>query len=80
MPTLLLNLLLSMIVLPYEKAKAQGGDRIFSGRYSVFERQMGITPTVIQRNTQSLPLYLNLTKTAMLHIMALFTNAMKIMP
>lgn len=46
MPTMLINSLLSMIVLPHEKAKSNNPDRIFSGRYSVFENQMDITPKI----------------------------------
>lgn len=47
-PTLLLNSLLSMIVLPYEKAKNNGADKIFKGKFSVFEQQLGISPTLFQ--------------------------------
>lgn len=45
MPTLLINSLLSMIVLPYEKAKSNG-DKIFKDKFSVFETRMGITTTL----------------------------------
>ena len=48
MPTLLINSLLSLIVLPNEKAKAKGKEKIFSGSFSVFEKSMGITPTLFQ--------------------------------
>ena len=48
MPTLLINSLLSMIVLPYEKARNKGSGRLFSGKFSVFEHSMGITPTLFQ--------------------------------
>lgn len=48
MPTLLINSLLSMIVLPHEKAKAKSSEKVFSGKYSLFEQRMGITPTIFQ--------------------------------
>lgn len=48
MPTLLINSLLSMIVLPHEKAKAKNGEKVFSSKLSVFEQRMGITTTLFQ--------------------------------
>lgn len=44
MPTLLINSLLSMIVLPHEKAKMKNHEKIFGLPFSTFEKQMGITP------------------------------------
>ena len=43
MPTLLINSLLSMIVLPYEKAQ---NNNAFKEKFSLFEKQMNITPTL----------------------------------
>lgn len=48
MPTLLINSLLSMIVLPYEKAKTKGSGKVFSDKFSVFEHNIGIKPTLFQ--------------------------------
>lgn len=48
MPTLLINSLLSLIILPYEKAKARDNNRVFSGKFSTFENQMGISPIIFQ--------------------------------
>ena len=48
MPTLLINSLLSMIVLPHEKAKTKNKEKVFTEKYSVFEQRMGITPTIFQ--------------------------------
>lgn len=47
-PTLLLNSLLSMIVLPYEKAKSNGTDKVFTGRFSTLKTQLGIEPTLFE--------------------------------
>lgn len=47
-PTLLLNSLLSMIVLPYEKAKVQNYKFLSEDKIAVFEKSLGITPTLFQ--------------------------------
>ena len=47
-PTMLLNSLLSLVVLPYEKAKKKNGDRIFSGKYEQISKNLGFSPDVFQ--------------------------------
>lgn len=47
-PTLLLNSLLSMIVLPYEKAKNSNSKFLSDDKFNVFENQLGISPTLFQ--------------------------------
>lgn len=47
-PTLLLNCLLSLVVLPYEKAKKKNGDRIFPGEYKNIEKKLGFSPATFQ--------------------------------
>lgn len=44
-PTLLLNSLLTLIVLPYEKGK-RNSDNIFKLKIKDFERSMGISPSI----------------------------------
>lgn len=47
-PTLLLNSLLTMVVLPYEKAKNKDKEKIFKLKFKDFETRMGISPTLFQ--------------------------------
>ena len=78
MPTLLINSLLSMIVLPHEKAKSKSNDKVFSGRLSVFEQQMGITPTlfvpikacdncVVSYNNRTTSIFINKLRNGIAH-------------
>lgn len=47
-PTLLLNSLLSMIVLPYEKAKNSKYKFLSDDKFVTFEKKLGIPPTLFQ--------------------------------
>ena len=47
-PTLLLNSLLSMIVLPFEKAKSKECEKIFSDDISVLCKSIGVYPTLFK--------------------------------
>lgn len=47
-PTLLLNSLLSLVVLPCEDAKKRDGKRIFPGKYKEIIKKLGITPVTFQ--------------------------------
>ena len=38
-PTMLLNSLLSLVILPFEKAKSKDGERIFKGTYKDLEKR-----------------------------------------
>lgn len=78
MPTLLINSLLSMIVLPHEKAKSKSSDKVFSGRFTVFEQQMGITPTlfipikkcencVVSYNNKTTSIFINKLRNGIAH-------------
>lgn len=44
--TMLINSLLSLVVLPCEKAKKNDGNRIFSGTYKDLEKRVGSSPTI----------------------------------
>ncbi len=78
MPTLLINSLLSMIVLPYEKAKNRNGDKIFSDKFSVFEKALGIAPTqfvpinycencVVKYNKKTTKIFINKLRNGIAH-------------
>ena len=45
-PTMLLNSLLSLVVLPFEKAKTNNGDKIFKGKFNELMRRFGIHPVI----------------------------------
>lgn len=45
-PTMLINSLLSLVILPFEKAKKKDGKKIFPGSYKNLEKDIGILPTV----------------------------------
>lgn len=45
-PTMLINSLLSLVVLPLEKAKKKNGKKVFSGTYKELEKNIGFLPTV----------------------------------
>lgn len=47
-PTMLLNSLLSLVVIPYERAKKGNGERIFSGKLDDLSKRLPISPTVFQ--------------------------------
>lgn len=48
-PTMLLNSLLSLVLLPYEKAKAKNGEKIFSGEINNLFKLFGIQPIVFNQ-------------------------------
>lgn len=43
---MLINSLLSLVILPYERAKESGGGRIFPGKYPDLIRKIGISPQI----------------------------------
>lgn len=45
-PAMLINSLLSLVILPYERAKESGGGRIFPGKYPDLIRKIGISPQI----------------------------------
>ena len=45
-PAMLINSLLSLVILPYERAKESGGGRIFPGKYPDLIRKFGISPQI----------------------------------
>ncbi len=45
-PTMLINSLLSLVILPFEKAKEKDGQRIFAGSYGDFKKELDIAPTI----------------------------------
>lgn len=45
-PTMLINSLLSLVILPFEKAKEKDGKRIFTGSYTRFKKEIRISPSV----------------------------------
>lgn len=47
-PTLLLNSLLSLIIIPCEDAKRRDGTKIFPGKYLDLIKKLGITPKIFQ--------------------------------
>lgn len=47
-PTLLLNSLLSLIIIPCEDAKRKDGTKIFPGKYPELMKKLGIAPKVFQ--------------------------------
>ena len=47
-PTMLLNSLLSLVVLPFEESKKRNRLRIFPGSYSNIIKGLGITPIIFQ--------------------------------
>lgn len=47
-PTMLINSLLSLVVLPFESAKKTNGEKIFPGTYKELENNLGFSPLVFQ--------------------------------
>lgn len=47
-PTMLINSLLSLVILPFEKAKKTTRERIFPGTYKELERKLGFNPIIFQ--------------------------------
>ena len=47
-PTMLINSLLSLVVLPFEQAKKANGDKIFPGKYKDLEKKLGFSPVIFQ--------------------------------
>ena len=47
-PTMLINSLLSLVVLPFESAKATNGEKIFPGGYKDLEKKLGFSPVIFQ--------------------------------
>lgn len=47
-PTMLINSLLSLVVLPFEQAKKTNGKKIFPGKYSDLEKKLGFSPLIFQ--------------------------------
>ena len=47
-PTMLLNSLLSLVIIPYERAKKSKGERIFPGKLDDLSKRLPISPTVFQ--------------------------------
>lgn len=45
-PTMLINSLLSLVVLPFECAKKTDGNKIFPGRFADLVKKLGITPQI----------------------------------
>ena len=45
-PTMLINSLLSLVVLPFECAKKTDGNKIFPGRFADLVKKIGITPQI----------------------------------
>ena len=45
-PTMLINSLLSLVVLPFECAKKTDGSKIFPGRFADLVKKIGITPQI----------------------------------
>lgn len=45
-PTMLINSLLSLVVLPYESAKIKNGEKIFPGGYKDLEKKLGFSPVI----------------------------------
>ena len=45
-PTMLINSLLSLVVLPFESAKKSNGEKIFPGAYKDLENKLGFAPVV----------------------------------
>lgn len=47
-PTMLINSLLSLVVLPFESAKKANGEKVFPGTYKDLEKKLGFNPVVFQ--------------------------------
>ncbi|WP_251614896.1 HEPN family nuclease [Senimuribacter intestinalis] len=47
-PTMLLNSLLSLVILPYEEIKRKGRGRLFSGRIIELNKKFGFSPEIFQ--------------------------------
>ena len=47
-PTMLINSLLSLVILPFESAKKTNGERIFPGTYRELEKKLGFNPVIFQ--------------------------------
>lgn len=47
-PAMLINSLLSLVVLPFEKAKKKDGNKIFPGSYKDLEKKLGFNPEIFQ--------------------------------
>lgn len=47
-PTMLLNSLLSLVIIPYERAKKSNGERIFPGKLEDLSKRLSVSPTVFQ--------------------------------
>lgn len=45
-PTMLINSLLSLVVLPFEKAKKKDGKKVFPGTYKALEKNIGFLPII----------------------------------
>ena len=45
-PTVVINSLLSLVILPYEKAKKNNGEKIFSGKLADLQKKLGILPLI----------------------------------
>ena len=45
-PTMLINSLLSLVILPFEKAKKSNRKKIFPDKYQDLEKKLGILPQV----------------------------------
>ena len=44
--TMVINSLLSLVILPLEKAKKNDGDKIFPGKYTELQKKLGILPLI----------------------------------
>ena len=47
-PTMLINSLLSLVVLPFESAKVTNGEKIFPGGYKDLEKKLSFSPVIFQ--------------------------------
>lgn len=47
-PTMLINSLLSLVVLPFESAKKANGEKIFPGTYKELEKKLRFNPIIFQ--------------------------------
>lgn len=47
-PTMLINSLLSLVILPFENAKRRDREKVFPGKYKELEKKLGFSPVIFQ--------------------------------
>ncbi len=76
-PTMLLNSLLSLVILPYEDAKKRDRSKIFDGKLLDLEKKLGITPVIflpikscgdkVEYNNRTVKLFVNKFRNGIAH-------------